>query len=174
MDDQQRAAKLAEIRRLAQMDNVWVRLVKIPSLGNLMGIYSTLPEWGLYGHSTESLGLVPLASLKQGSEIPVVQGIGLDVGAGRDVRFLRLAPGSLEEDPEVVVAGNFGDRHPDEWVNQLFTDGRGVLAIGEKSPERFATMGDWMDTWHIGIVHTTGYYTADGVSARRPEPTRFS
>lgn len=168
-DDDQQKKKLTEIDRLSKMDNAWARLPKLTEYGNMAGIFTTLPAWATHGYYPEELGMIPVSSLTEEMPVPTLQGIALDVGRGSDVNFRRLNPGQMLTDAEILISGEFGDAHPPGWINDLFTEGRGLLAIGEDSPDRHKKMGTWLQTWHVGVVPLVNYYDKNGIGPVMPQ-----
>lgn len=156
------------------LDSTWVRLKPDPNVGDLPGLFATEMEFVVKGVDINELGLAPTvaeqaASNARGefSEIPILDDIGLDVFSADEVGILRFPDRS--KTGILLVEGSFPDQHPQDWLDQLAAHRRALLAVSSRGPGRYSSLGPWMATWRLGVVHVAVHLTTSGVGISPPE-----
>jgi len=153
------------------MDNTWARLgrLKEAGLGLNVGLFTTDAAWTAQGIDPGTLGLLDLGpaihdGLASGRlvQVPVLPNLLIDLHVHRTARVVSLVPGDGTE-PQVLVEGGFHDDHPNEWVDELFTELRATLVVAPRGAEDFTTGAAWMDTWRVGVVGVLRRMTSDGI-----------
>ena len=153
--------------------NVWARLSNLAAfgVGVDVGLFTTDVEWLSRGIDPDKLGLLQMGpGLRENTpdgelvELPFHDDLLIDLHVRRTARLLRIPPGEMVDDPEVVVEGTFDDEHPSEWVDELFREMRGLLAVAPSGwDDSFGSLAGWMDTWRVGVVGVARRMTSEGV-----------
>ncbi|WP_104080974.1 hypothetical protein [Cryobacterium sp. Y11] len=152
------------------MNNVtdeWGRLDAQPTAGNRAGLYMQGGELRRNGIDTSTLGFLDLgAAIRAGTrhvEIPVLENLALSLVTPGEVQLIRAKPNAFRRDHPVAAAGYFSDPHPQEWLDALSLYDQALLVLGGR-PGQYGTLGDWMLTWHIGLVPVAYRMDFDGFS----------
>lgn len=157
------------------LDNTSVRLGPDPTLGGLPGVFMPLLEWQMKRHHPRDFGFVATADQPGGFAVPQTRGIGLDVGAGNDVRLIRQdsdvwRPAIEIPTSDLIAEVAFSDRHPQQWLDQLAQSQYGLVAVGPTGPASSATIGEWVATLHVAAVPVFSYLSSDGVGITTESP----
>lgn len=132
----------------------WIRLEPFSAFNHYAGLFSTDRDWLARGMDPTDLGLLQLtpALHRAAVQLPQLSDVLVDLYSPTRIRIVRIAPGAIIAEPEILTEAQFPDPHPVPWVAHLARDLRLILAVGPDGPRRFTTMKSWMDTWRVAVL----------------------
>lgn len=156
---------------MSSAGSTWIRLEPFSAFNQYAGLFSTDRDWLARGINPNGLGLLQLTPElhRAAVELPQLTDVLVDLHSPTQIRVVRIAPGAIIAEPEILNQAQFPDPHPTPWIAHLARDLRLILAIGPEGPTRFATMKRWMDTWRVAVVPLARRMDDSGISIIGPE-----